>query len=87
MHFTEGKRMANKITQLAVLTLVLSISSVSAVENDVRQLVQFPEMMQQHLISNMRDHLVVINEILLNKCLVYVELFVEWEHGHTKLAR
>lgn len=34
-------------------------------DDDNRQLVELPEMMQQHMMSNMRDHLVVINEILL----------------------
>jgi hypothetical protein len=33
---------------------------------DVRQVVQLPEMMQQHMLSNMRDHLAAINEILIN---------------------
>jgi len=34
--------------------------------DETRQLVQLPEMMQQHMMSNMRDHLVAINEILIN---------------------
>jgi hypothetical protein len=29
-------------------------------------LVELPEMMQQHMMSNMRDHLAAINEILMN---------------------
>ena len=33
--------------------------------NDTRQLVQLPEMMQQHMLSSMRDHLVAINELLI----------------------
>jgi hypothetical protein len=32
--------------------------------DDAREFVQLPEMMQQHMMSNMRDHLVAINEIL-----------------------
>lgn len=35
-------------------------------DEDSRLLVELPEMMQQHMMSNMRDHLVTINEILLN---------------------
>ena len=35
-------------------------------ENDSRQMVELPEMMQQHMMSNMRDHLAAINEILLH---------------------
>ncbi len=31
---------------------------------DARQLVQLPEMMQQHMLRNMRDHLASINQIL-----------------------
>jgi hypothetical protein len=34
-------------------------------DDDSRRLVQLPEMMQQHMMSNMRDHLVAINEILI----------------------
>lgn len=33
-------------------------------DEDTRQLVELPEMMQQHMLSNMRDHLVAINEII-----------------------
>ena len=33
---------------------------------DSRQLVELPEMMQQHMMSNMRDHLVALNQILVN---------------------
>lgn len=39
-------------------------SNISAADN--RQLVKFPEMMQQHMMTNMRDHLAAINEILIN---------------------
>jgi hypothetical protein len=34
--------------------------------NDERLLVELPEMMKQHMMSNMRDHLAAINEILNN---------------------
>lgn len=44
--------------------LFLSMNSVSVAGNDNRQLVELPEMMQHHMLSNMRDHLVAINEIL-----------------------
>ena len=33
--------------------------------NDARALVELPQMMQQHMMSNMRDHLAAINEILV----------------------
>lgn len=35
-------------------------------DDDGRGFVQFPEMMQGHMLSNMRDHLLAINEILID---------------------
>ena len=46
--------------------MLLLTGSTSIADNDKRQLVQLPEMMQQHMMSNMRDHLKAINEILLS---------------------
>ena len=54
------------VTKSAILMILVLISSISFAGNDKRQLVQLPEMMQQHMMSNMRDHLKAINEILLN---------------------
>jgi len=54
------------LTQSAALMLLVFTGSISIADNDTRQLVQLPEMMQQHMMSNMRDHLVAINEILVN---------------------
>ena len=51
--------------QSVVSMLLISISSISFADNDTRQLVKLPEIMQQHMMSNMRDHLVAINEILV----------------------
>lgn len=45
--------------------LFLSINSVAVAENEKRQLVELPEMMQHHMLSNMRDHLTAINDILM----------------------
>jgi len=42
-----------------------SFSNISAADQDTREQVSFPKMIQQHMLSNMRDHLVVINEILI----------------------
>lgn len=53
-----------KILQLMLLPLLLLASSAAAADDDTRQLVELPEMMQQHMLSNMRDHLVSLNEIL-----------------------
>ena len=47
---------------LAVLTIT---SSITRADDDTRQFVPLPEMMQQHMMSNMRDHLAAIDEILL----------------------
>ena len=50
----------------AILSIILfSFASISIADEDPRQLVKMPEMMQQHMMSNMRDHLVAINEILI----------------------
>jgi hypothetical protein len=48
---------------ISAVSLVLA-SSPSAADKDSRLLVEFPEMMQQHMMANMRDHLLTINEIL-----------------------
>jgi hypothetical protein len=55
--------MKNGLSSAALALLAITSSTVSANE-DTRQLVQLPEMMQQHMMSNMRDHLVTLNEIL-----------------------
>jgi len=55
--------MIKKLPIIAPLLLAFSIN-VSIADEDARQLVQLPEMMQQHMLSNMRDHLVALNEIL-----------------------
>ena len=41
-------------------------SSISIANDESRQFVELPEKMQQHMMSNMRDHLVSINKILIN---------------------
>lgn len=55
---------------LAAIVWVASIGSIgmsgaSSAAEDSRQLVELPAMMQHHMLSNMRDHLQTINEILL----------------------
>jgi cytochrome c553 len=49
---------------LVIVLLCFNIMSIA--EEDTRQFVQMPDMMQQHMLSNMRDHLAAINEILEN---------------------
>lgn len=55
-----------KIVNLIFAILCLQISSTINANEDSRQLVKLPEMMQQHMMSNMRDHLSTINIILKN---------------------
>ncbi|NOR20343.1 MAG: hypothetical protein GQ538_09685 [Xanthomonadales bacterium] len=57
--------MSKKLQFIAPI-LLLFASNLSIAEEDSRQLVELPEMMQQHMMSNMRDHLAAINEILIN---------------------
>jgi len=49
---------------LPLLLLAGNLRLAGAAE-DQRQLVQLPPMMQQHMLSNMRDHLQAIDEILI----------------------
>jgi cytochrome c556 len=58
--------MMNKILKVFTAFFLLLASNISMSNEDSRQLVEFPEMMQKHMMSNMRDHLTAINEILIN---------------------
>jgi hypothetical protein len=55
----------NRIHSFFLAALVTCIPGTSLSSNDTRVLVELPEMMQQHMLSNMRDHLAAINEILV----------------------
>lgn len=48
---------------ITVTLILLSLTNTRASE-DSRQLVKLPEMMQQHMLANMRDHLQTLNQIL-----------------------
>jgi hypothetical protein len=51
----------------AIVALLMHCSvNIAIADEDARQFVQLPKMMQQHMMSNMRDHLKAINEILVN---------------------
>ncbi|MGB5706910.1 MAG: hypothetical protein WBM41_08755 [Arenicellales bacterium] len=54
-----------RIHNFVLAVLISSLSGNSVAANDTRILVELPEMMQQHMLSNMRDHLTAINEILV----------------------
>jgi hypothetical protein len=47
----------------AITILLLAIAPMAQAQDD-RQLVELPEMMQQHMLANMRDHLQSLDEIL-----------------------
>lgn len=54
-----------------ILKIIISVSllfgsNASFADEDARQFVKLPAMMQQHMLSNMRDHLVTLNQILLD---------------------
>jgi len=55
----------NKSLHVIAPILLLFTSNISFADEDSRELVELPEMMQQHMMSNMRDHLMAINEILV----------------------
>jgi hypothetical protein len=52
--------------KILLLTVLVghSVAGTAKADEDTRQQVELPEMMQQHMMSNMRDHLVAMNEIL-----------------------
>ncbi|MGB0468857.1 MAG: hypothetical protein ACPGF7_15200 [Pontibacterium sp.] len=54
--------------EILLLTALVSYSlgSTAQADEETRQLVELPKMMQQHMMSNMRDHLASISEILVN---------------------
>jgi len=61
-----GSHEAMNRTHLFIFAvLAASLPGRSEASSDQRVLVDLPEMMQQHMLSNMRDHLAAINEILV----------------------
>lgn len=52
-------------SRLVFASLLLLIVSSTRAE-DARQLVKLPEMMQHHMLTNMRDHLQTLNQILID---------------------
>ena len=58
--------MLNKTFKITLIGLSFFFaSSVIIAEEDSREFVKLPEMMQKHMMSNMRDHLETINKILI----------------------
>ena len=58
--------MLNKIIKLTLGALLLFSSVMLVAEEDPRRFVELPEIMKKHMMSNMRDHLKTINEILIH---------------------
>ena len=56
--------MSRKRLVITASYISLFLFGVVQANEDARLLVELPEMMQQHMMSNMRDHLVALNEIL-----------------------
>jgi cytochrome c556 len=49
---------------LVLSILLLLIAGIVHADDDKRERVDLPEMMKKHMLSNMRDHLVAIDQIL-----------------------
>ena len=58
-------KIMSRILYLSFAAFITCLTSSSMASNDARALVELPQMMQQHMMSNMRDHLAAINEILV----------------------
>ena len=59
-------RAMSKNYYLLCALIITFLPGGSSASKDERILVEIPQMMQQHMLSNMRDHLAAINEILIN---------------------
>lgn len=55
--------MSYRLACALILSLVVALPGARAAE-DGRELVELPEMMQRHMLANMRDHLTALNEML-----------------------
>lgn len=58
-------RSMSKNHYLPVAVLITCLPFGPAIANDSRVLVELPQIMQEHMMSNMRDHLAAVNEILI----------------------
>ncbi len=54
------------IKSIAATALLLCVLGSAQAGDDEREFVQLPAMMQDHMLSNMRDHLATLNEILVD---------------------
>jgi len=58
--------MPKYLPPLLFIASLLAMIPYSFAADDTRQLVKLPEMMQAHMLANMRDHLQTINQILID---------------------
>ncbi len=49
-----------KISMLLLAAMICLLFGIAQAEEDDRRLVELPEMMQRHMMANMRDHLAAI---------------------------
>ena len=56
----------SKYHYLVFALIIICLPGGSWASKDKRIFVEMPQKMQQHMMSNMRDHLAAINEILIN---------------------
>lgn len=55
--------MINKAIFLSAAAMLFAMPVFAAGDQDARQLVKLPAMMKQHMLGNMRDHMLAIHEI------------------------
>jgi len=79
----------SRLRYLFMAVLIACLPGTSASSNESRVLVELPDMMQQHMLSNMRDHLSAINDILVylgNDELEKAADVAEYQLGMSSLA-
>ena len=54
----------NKRIAAATAVLLFALSSAASGVDDARELVKLPPMMREHMLGNMRDHLLTLDQIL-----------------------
>ena len=54
----------NKRIAAATAVLLFALSSAASGVDDARELVKLPPMMREHMLGNMRDHLMTLDQIL-----------------------
>ena len=55
----------NRIRHFSFAVFIACMPYHSSASNEERIFVELPELMQQHMLSNMRDHLAAVNDILV----------------------